>query len=243
MIRAFDLGYAYPGHSEALKGVSFRCAEGEILGLVGANGSGKSTLLAILAGLFSPTQGSLKLDGRNSPGDEKQIRKMTGLVMQDADLQIIGSTVAEDLCLAQPVNGKGLPPEVIATAEQFGLDQLLDRAVHELSWGQKKRLCLAATLHNRPKVLLLDEPFAGLDFQGIRQMRSTLAEIKSQGLTLVITAHDLEPVADLVDQWVVLSRGERVLFGAGEEVFGSISQYGVRPPMTWQYGIKASPWS
>ena len=242
MISVEHISYAYPGREQALNDVSFELEQGRTLGLVGANGSGKSTLLALLAGLYEPTGGSLSVDGCKSPGKLKRIRRRAGLVMQDADLQIIGSTVREDLCLGAETNGKGLPPELEELAKEYGLADLLDRAVHELSWGQKKRLCLAATLYHNPAVLLLDEPFAGLDYPGIKQMRQTLADNRQNGLTQIVTAHDLEPLADLVDTWVVLRQGRLALAGPSSDIFDRIADFDVRPPCSWQAGLGVQTW-
>ena len=101
MIIAEDLHYAYPGRDAALDGVGFELFQGGILGLIGANGSGKSTLLTLLAGLFAPTKGRLEVGGFPSPGKEKEIRSICGLVVQDAEMQILGSTVGEDLTLGK----------------------------------------------------------------------------------------------------------------------------------------------
>lgn len=242
MINVNNISYAYPGQDKALDDVSFALNQGQTLGLVGANGSGKSTLLSLLAGLYEPTGGSLSVDGCKSPGKLKRIRRRAGLVMQDADLQIIGSTVREDLCLGAEANGKEIPTDLASLADSYGLTDLLDRAVHELSWGQKKRLCLAATLYHNPAVLLLDEPFAGLDYPGIKQMRDTLAQNRRNGLTQIVAAHDLEPLADLVDTWVVLRGGSLVLAGPGESVFDQLSDCNVRPPCSWQAGLGIQPW-
>ena len=242
MIRVVDLSYAYPGPGKALAGIDFSLERGRTLGLSGANGSGKSTLLALLAGLYTPTSGRIRISSLTSPGQEKAIRSVSALVMQETELQIIGSTVGEDLSLAQGGNGNGLDPEARETAARYGLLELLERPVQELSFGQKKRLCLATMLHRRPELLLLDEPFAGLDYPGAREMRASLAANRDRGLTQVIAAHDLEPLADLVDEWLVLERGRQVLFGPGREVFGRVREFGVRPPSSWLGGRGLIPW-
>lgn len=242
MIEVSQINFAYPGQGKALNDVSFQLAQGHTLGLVGANGSGKSTLLTLLAGLQEPTGGRLCVDGCSSPGKLKRLRRRTGLVMQDADLQIIGSTVREDLMLGLEAGIRDMPPELADIATSYGLADLMERAVHELSWGQKKRLCLAAALHKNPAVLLLDEPFAGLDYPGIKQMRQTLADNRQNGLTQVVAAHDLEPLADLVDMWVVLQCGRVVLTGRADDIFDRIADYDVRPPCSWQAGAGIRPW-
>ncbi len=242
MIAAHDLAFAYPGLPPALGGVSFSLAAGKTLGLVGTNGSGKSTLLALLAGLLSPDSGRLTLAGQSSPGQEKALRARVGLVMQDADLQIIGATVGEDLLLGQKgeAGEGGAPPAAQALARAYGLEGLWERSVHELSWGQKKRLCLAAALLRGPSVLLLDEPFAGLDYPAIRQMRASLAANRQAGLTQVVAAHDLEPLADLVDQWLVLEGGRVALAGRGEPSTPP-GRTGAAP-CSWQAGRGIVPW-
>lgn len=242
MITVQDLCFSYPGQDPALDGINLELKEGLTLGLAGSNGSGKSTLLGLLAGLWRPSSGNIRLAGLKSPGQEKAIRQKTSLVMQDADLMIIGSTVAEDLSLAEDSPGRELSGALKQTAMKFGLSELLDRAVHELSWGQKKRLCLAAAMHKRPQVLLLDEPFAGLDYPGIKQMRSSLSQNRQTGLTQVIAAHDLEPLADLADSWAVLHRGRLVLAGGAEQVFGRLLEYDVCPPAAWCAAQGMRPW-
>ncbi|MFH1137273.1 MAG: energy-coupling factor ABC transporter ATP-binding protein [Pseudomonadota bacterium] len=241
MIIAADLFYSYPGRAEALSDIRFELEAGRILGLIGANGSGKSTLLSLLAGLFSPTKGRLQVGAFSAPGREKEIRSLTGLVVQDADLQILGATVGEDLTLGWSSTA-AKPPFIRETAARFGLAELWDRPVQDLSWGQKRRLCLAATLVRRPKVLLLDEPFSGLDYPGILEMRKILRENREAGLTQVIAAHDLEPLADLADQWLVLDRGRVGLSGNGRQVFARLTEFSVRPPCSWQAGLGIRSW-
>jgi len=242
MISAESLGYAYQGQPPALREVSFHLPAGQTLGLVGANGGGKSTLLSILAGLYTPSEGKLTLAGQASPGGERGVRAASALVMQEADLQIIGSTVEEDLSLGAEGQGPGLSEAALAAATAFGLEDILSRAVHELSWGQKKRLCLAAAQLKKPQVLLLDEPFAGLDYPGILRMRAILAANKKAGLTQVVAAHDLEPLADLADAWLVLEAGRAVARGSAREVFPLLKAHQVRPPCSWQAGLGVTVW-
>jgi biotin transport system ATP-binding protein len=241
MIAVTRLGYAYPGDEPVLASVSLEVAGGDLVGLVGANGSGKSTLMALVAGLYTPTEGSLSVDGFGNPGQGASVRAVCRLVMQDADLQILGATVEEDLLL-----GRKRSEETVHRARElaarFNLLEAWERPVHTLSWGMKRKLCLAAALLDEPKVLLLDEPFSGLDYPAMREMRRLLAENREAGLTQIVSSHDLECFVDMVDQLAVLDRGRLVLAGPPHAVLGDMRDHGVRPPCSWNAGQGIMPW-
>jgi biotin transport system ATP-binding protein len=242
MIAADGLGYAYAGRPPALAGVGFALPRGALCGVVGANGSGKSTLLALLAGLFTPTAGWLEVGGARSPGAEEAIRRRAALVLQDPDQQIIGATVEEDLLLGLPAADAAGRARALGLAARFGL---ADPAapVHTLSLGSRRKLCVVTALRDAPEVLLLDEPFAGLDHPGVREVRALLAASRAAGLTQVVAAHDLEPFADLADAWLVLAGGRLARAGTAEQVFPALQDHGVRPPVAWLAARGIDPWA
>jgi len=242
VIEIKNLEFAYPGGKPVLEGITLEVPGGALLCLAGINGSGKSSLLSLLAGLLSPSKGNIRVGTDESPGQEKSLRRTCGLLLQDVDLQILGATVEEDLLLGIDPKDKNVRAKALDIARNFELDALLNRPVQTLSWGQKKKLCLAATLAQAPKVLLLDEPLSGLDYPGILEMRSILAENRIQGLTQVIAAHDLEPVADLADLLAVLHQGQITLFGPPKDVLGKVKEFGVRPPCAWSKDKGIMPW-
>ena len=242
MIAVTDVSFAYAGQQTVLSRVSLNLEAGRTLGLVGPNGSGKSTLLALLTGLYAPTTGRIRVGDRVAPGQEKAIRQLAGLVMQDADLHILGATVGEDLVLGLESSDGEVLERARETAGRFGMLPLWDRPVQALSWGQKRRLCLAGVLAAEPALLLLDEPFSGLDYPGIKEMRAVLAENKRRGLTQIVAAHDLEPLADLADEWAVMNEGRLVLSGTADQVFDQLEGFGVRAPCSWQAGLGVRPW-
>jgi len=241
MITLSRLDYAYSAGGEALAGVTLSVGKGALIGLVGANGSGKSTLMALMAGLYTPSGGSLEIDGRVSPGNEKEIRSICRLVMQDADLQILGATVEEDLLM-----GRRRTDELVVMAKdmarRFNLLDAWGKPVQALSWGMKRKLCLAAALLDNPQVLLLDESFSGLDFPGMREMRRIIVENKRAGLTQIISSHDLECLADIVDELAVLDKGRLVLTGPPELILDHVLEHGVRPPCSWSAGQGITAW-
>lgn len=243
MISLQSVSFSYPGNSTlSLKHISCEVPEGSLLCLCGINGSGKSTLLSLLAGLYAPTAGTLRIAGIESPGKEDKLRGLSALVLQDADLQIIGSTVAEDMLLAFPHGLNGAEETAKDMAARFGLAAHWNSPVHTLSYGQKRKLCLAVALLGSPGLLLLDEPFSGLDYPAIREMRNILIKNKEQRLTQVISVHDLEPIIDLVDSMIVLHQGVQMQQGAPHEVLDNIAVYGVRQPCSWQRGLGISEW-
>jgi len=241
VIEARDLSFLHHGGEQPLANVSFSLPSGSILGLAGANGAGKSTLLALLAGIHAPHAGTILTDG--SPADPKRLRGFSALVMQEADLAIIGSTVEEDLLLGVEEQRR---EEAMALAAGLGLGEM-QRPVQTLSYGQKRKLSLATAMLRRPRLLLLDEPFAGLDYPGVREMRRLIARNREAGLTQVVALHDLalhdlEPLADLADNWLVLRAGRQEALGAAAEVFPRLKELDVRPPCSWQTGLGLRPW-
>ncbi|WP_242394609.1 energy-coupling factor ABC transporter ATP-binding protein [Anaeromyxobacter oryzisoli] len=241
MIRASEVTFAYPGGPSVLGPVSFEIAPGSLCGLVGANGSGKSTLLALLAGLFVPSTGTLTVNGRPSPGDVQGVRAAVALVLQDPDQQIVGATVGEDLLLGLTPRDPAQAERALALAARFGLGDPT-APVQTLSLGGRRKLCIATALRDAPEVLVLDEPFAGLDYPAGREMRALLASNRAAGRTQVIASHDVEPFADLADAWLVLEAGRVVLRGATDAVFRELRAHGVRPPTAWRPGEPVPAW-
>jgi len=232
MIELNNLEYRYPSGGTVLSSVSLSVETGSLVGLVGANGSGKSTLMALVAGLYSPRTGTLTVDSLNSPGEEAAIRKICRMVMQDADLQILGGTVEEDLLMGRKRDSE-ISGRARAMAERLRIGDAWEQPVQTLSWGMKRKLCLAAAMLDDPKILLLDEPFSGLDYPGIREIRAIIEENRQSGLTQVVSSHDLECFVDMVDVLAVLDKGHLVLTGKPEDVLDSVSEHGVRPPCSW----------
>lgn len=237
MICAEKISFRHRGaEAEAVSGLSFSLRAGELACLAGMNGSGKSTLLGLLAGVYLPDSGTLSI---NAAGGRAA---RVGLVPQDPDIYILGSLVEEDLLLALPPNDAAARERALGLARRFGLEELLGEAVHTLSYGQKKKLSLASALAAAPDLLLLDEPFAGLDYPAALAMREALAENKKLGLTQIVCEHDLDLIADMADSFLLLNSGRLAASGAGSEVFPLLADNGVRPPCWWFSGGSSPLW-
>ena len=220
-IEVKDLTYAYPDGTPALQGVSFGAEQGEVTGILGSNGAGKSTLFLNLYGVLTPQGGQVLLDGepvsyarRNLP----ELRRRVGLVFQDPDDQLFSADVYRDISFGA-VN-LGLPEsEVRRRVEdamtRTGVSALRDKPTHALSYGQKKRVAIAGVLVMEPSVMILDEPTAGLDPQGVSDIMTLLRDIrKSLGVTIILATHDMDIVPLYCDRVYLLSGGRGVAHGS-----------------------------
>ncbi len=235
MIAFTDLVFGHEKHRPVLRGATGRVPPGATAILAGKNGEGKSTLLGLLAGILTPDAGTVRVGGLTSPGREDRIRRAVRLVLQDPDMQILGATVAEDLMLAGDPRDPRLQDIAMGAADRLGLAPLWDAPTHALSFGQRRKLCLAAALvhppdESPPRVLFLDEPLSNLDYPAVLEMRRIIRDNAAAGLTQVLAAHDLDPLADLADHVLVLHHGRIALEGPPAGVLPRTRPCGVRPP-------------
>ena len=231
IVTASSIFFRHPGAEEdTLRNLTFSIRKGELLCLLGVNGSGKSTLLALLAGLFAQRSGELTVAGAVLPRENFKLLGKVALVPQDPDVYILGSLVEEDLLLALDKDDREGRERALGFARIFGLEHALNQPVHILSHGQKRKLCLASALAARPSLLLLDEPFAGLDYPSSIAMREALVRNKAANLTQVVVGHDLDLMADLADSFMLLKNGGIAATGRDTDVFPHLLEAGVRPP-------------
>ncbi|WP_018605132.1 energy-coupling factor ABC transporter ATP-binding protein [Uliginosibacterium gangwonense] len=222
MIVAEALHYAYPGGGDALAGLSLTVKRGRRLAILGPNGAGKTTLLLHLNGSLRPAQGRVLLDGVEAAYSRTALaawRRRVGLVLQDADDQLFASSVAEDVSFG-PLNLE-LPPDQVrdrvdAALHAMGISALAEKAPHMLSFGQKKRVAIAGALAMQPEVLLLDEPTAGLDYLGTRQLLEALGALAET--TLVFTTHDAGLALAFADEVALFAQGRVIAQGDAQTV-------------------------
>lgn len=221
----YNPGTTFERH--ALKDVSLTIPDGQFIGLIGHTGSGKSTLIQTLNGLIKPTEGIVYCDGKDisdSEYDRKKLRSEVGLVFQYPEYQLFEATVSKDV-LFGPGNLGIAPMDAELSAYEalkaVGIgDDLLDVSPFDLSGGQKRRVAIAGVLAMKPRVLVLDEPAAGLDPQGRREILDLISTIqREQGITVVLVSHSMEDVAEYVQRIIVMNDGAVAMDGTPAEVF------------------------
>lgn len=224
IIEAKDIHFAYPDGTHALDGIDFYARKGEFIGILGGNGSGKTTLLKILNGLLKPAKGEVYLEGYNfkSVNRDKLFSKVCTM-FQDPDDQLFSSTVGQDIAFGP--NNMALSKEEVKRRVDYalssvGISELADKAINGLSYGQKKRACLAGVLAMEPEVILLDEPTASLDPMGTSSIMHLLKDLNTKnGVTMVMSTHSVDLVPLFIDRAIVLNKGRVVKDGPPQEVF------------------------
>ena len=246
ILKIENLSYVYgkgtPFEKVALDNVTVSFEKGKITGLIGHTGSGKSTLVSLLNGLSKPTTGKVYLDGRDiweNPKEISKIRYRVGLVMQYPEYQLFDETVRADIGFGPRNLGLG-EAEIRARVEEAarfaGIDaELLDKSPFELSGGQKRRVAIAGIIAMRPDVLVLDEPAAGLDPKGRREILGSLRDYSDRmGASVILVSHSMEDMAHYCDNVVVMNSAKVYRTGTVDEIFSqadSLISVGLDVPM------------
>ena len=221
-----------PFEHKALDAVDFYALPGEIVGIIGHTGSGKSTLIQHLNGLLKPTSGQIFFQGKDIWAEPKKIREIrfqVGLVFQYPEYQLFEETVFKDISFG-PKN-MGLEDEEVErrvrqAAAFAGIDEeMLEKSPFDLSGGQKRRVAIAGVIAMEPKVLILDEPTAGLDPRGREAILAQLRDYHRQkGNTVILVSHSMEEIARNVDRIIVMSHAHKLMDGTPEEIFSRANE-------------------
>ncbi len=216
-----------PFECSAINNINLDIFEGETLGIIGHTGSGKSTLISHLNGLIKPSSGMIKYEGEDifkSKSFTHEIRFKVGVVLQYPEYQLFEETVYKDIAFG-PSNMNLSKEEIDSRVREAacfaGLDEkLLDISPFELSGGQKRRVAIAGVIAMRPKILILDEPTAGLDPVGREDLLNQIKKYRdTSGAAIVIVSHSMEDIASVADRLLVMNHGEMMLCGSPAEVF------------------------
>ena len=222
-----NLSYTYPDGTHALKNINMDIYKGQKVAIMGPNGAGKSTLFSHFNGLTEPTSGHVEIDGKAIKYDKDtllEVRQKVGIVFQDPNDQLFAPTVKEDVAFG-PMN-LGLDYEEVErrvdeALTMVGMEQYMDKTPHHLSGGQQKRVAIAGIIAMRPEIMILDEPTAGLDPEGVEKVLSILNELNNEGMSIVISSHDIEMVNEFAEKIFVLNEGEILESGDKNEIFSN----------------------
>ena len=228
VIETKDITYEYPDGTKALETVNFMAEEGKIVALLGPNGAGKSTLFLHFNGILRPSSGTVVIDGENVNYNKKElmkIRQKVGIVFQNPDDQLFAPTVVEDVAFG-PMN-MGLPKDEVESRvkealSRVGMEGFEKKPPHHLSGGQKKRVAIAGILAMKPKIMVLDEPTSGLDPKGASQILRLLYQLNTEGMTIVISTHDVDLVPIYASKVYIISEGKIIKQGTASEVFEDV---------------------
>lgn len=236
-----NLSFTYPDGTKALKNVNIQIKKGEKIAIIGPNGAGKSTLFSHFNGLTEPTSGHVEIEGKKITFNREEllkVRQKVGIVFQDPNDQLFAPTVKEDVAFG-PMN-LGLDYDEVKTRiteslEMVGMSGFEDKTPHHLSGGQQKRVAIAGIIAMKPEIMILDEPTAGLDPEGVDKVLNILNDINSEGMSIVISSHDIEMVNQFADKIFVLYDGEIIAQGDKHQIFSDkelIKKAHLRPPVT-----------
>ena len=218
------LSKQYGSGTKALDDVTLSIDEGEIIALLGPNGAGKTTLISIICGLVTPTGGTVRVGGHDIRTDWRAARKLIGLVPQEIALEPFEKVIN---CVRFTRGLYGMPPDEAYIERILRALALWDKrhaATRELSGGMKRRVLIAKALSHQPKVLFLDEPTAGVDVALRREMWEVVADLRREGVTIILTTHYLEEAEEMADRIGVIAKGRLLLVKPTSELMGEFGK-------------------
>jgi energy-coupling factor transport system ATP-binding protein len=247
MIEVENVYFTYPSGVEALKGVSLAIRNGEFVAIMGQNGAGKTTLIKHFNGLLKPSKGKLLIDGvETTKVTVATLARNIGFVFQNPDHQLFSETVEDEVAFALKNFGfeKNIVEKRVTWAlNLLGLTQYRNTSPFMLSGGERKRVALASVLAWDPKILILDEPTIGQDYQQKEKLRQFILQMKTLGKTVVIVTHDVEFVAECDPRIVLMLQGRIIADGEAKDVLTNLevlTQASIVPPQIAQIFLQLS---
>ena len=211
LLKVNELSKTYVSGFEALKGISLQVKRGEILALLGPNGAGKTTLISTICGITKPSSGSVSIDGYDISKNFRDARKLVGLVPQDITLEPF-EKVMNTIKFSRGLFGKKKDDALIEKIlDKLSLWEKRDSRIMELSGGMKRRVLIAKALSHEPRLLFLDEPTAGVDVELRQSMWNVVADLKKDGVTIILTTHYIEEAEAIADRVGIINKGELLL--------------------------------
>jgi biotin transport system ATP-binding protein len=245
LIQIEDLSHSYPDGKNGISDITLSITKGEFIILSGRNGSGKTTLIKHLNGLLHPSSGRILLYNKSIFKNLQNTRKKIGMVFQDADTQIVGDTVFDEVSFG-PENLKmpraAIKKKVTKVLEDFGLDRFQDRNPSTLSGGEKRKLAIAGALVMDPDIIIFDEPFSNLDYPGTLSVLDTIIALNRSGHTIIVATHDIETVIAQATRLIIMEQGRIKADDKPETLVKRLEQFGIREPCSTRFGLGIQSW-
>ncbi|MDC7234902.1 MAG: ABC transporter ATP-binding protein [Spirochaetales bacterium] len=245
MLEVQGLTRTYTEGRKVLDNINLSFSEGSFTIIAGPNGSGKTQLMRHLNGLLKPQSGKILLRGRDIRENLTETRKRIGLVFQNADSQIVGQTVASDICFGAENlkwSRKRINEKLESLLREFSISELRNRRPHTLSGGEKRRCVLAAVLIMEPEIIVLDEPFTGLDRDGVQDVLKDITRLHKEGKTIILITHDLEKSLAHADRLVLMDKGSVVEDGRPADLLDRLESAGIRKPWGENRDLESMTW-
>ena len=224
LLKVNELSKTYVSGFEALKGISLQVKRGEILALLGPNGAGKTTLISTICGITKPSRGFVSIDGYDISKNFREARKLVGLVPQDITLEPF-EKVMNTIKFSRGLFGKKKDDALIEKIlDKLSLWEKRDSRIMELSLGMKRRVLIAKALSHQPRLLFLDEPTAGVDVELRQSLWNVVADLKKDGVTIILTTHYIEEAEAIADRVGIINKGELLLMEDKASLMNRLSQ-------------------
>ncbi|MFZ3132195.1 MAG: ATP-binding cassette domain-containing protein [Desulfosporosinus sp.] len=239
------LTHIFPNGKIAINDINLSIEDGEFVIIAGSNGSGKSVLIRHFNGLFLPTKGKVLLEGEPITKNLTNTRKKIGLIFQNSDSQIVGQTVTEDVAFGPEnlkLSRKEVDDRVKESLEAVGLSAFANQQPHTLSGGQKRKLAVAGVLAMKPKIIVFDEPFTGLDYSGVLQVLKQIVYLHKDRHTIILVTHELEKTLAHADRLIIMDKGLIVRDGEPSQLIDEIELYGIRRPFGENRRVETMTW-
>ncbi len=245
LINISNLSHSFEDGRIGIKNINLSIQRGEFIILAGKNGSGKTTLLRHLNGLLIPTTGDIIVNEKNVSSHLLDTRKTIGMVFQDADTQILADTVFGETAFGLEnlkTDPSTIDEKVTKVLKKLNLIHLKDKNPSILSGGEKRKLAIAGILVMSPEVIVFDEPFSNLDYPGTLTILSTIIELNRSGQTIIIAAHDVEPIICEATRIIIMENGVIKKDCPPMEILKDLESHGIKEPCASKFGKLPLPW-
>lgn len=223
MLSIANLSKTYKGGKQAVKNLSLEVNDGDLYGFIGPNGAGKTTTLKCIAGILPFTEGEIRIDGHSVTRDPLACKQVTAYIPDNPDLyeSMTGIQFLNFIADIFGMSGKDRERQISLYSEMFGMTENLNSLISSFSHGMKQKLAIISAVMHRPKLLILDEPFVGLDPNAAYRLKQTMRELCSSGTAIFFSSHVLEVVEKLCNKIAIIKSGELVISGETEQIKGN----------------------